>query len=60
MAGNYVVLGASGGIGSETCRRLRQGGSNVLVGGRSEEPLAALAGEIDAPFRVLDATDFDH
>jgi NAD(P)-dependent dehydrogenase (short-subunit alcohol dehydrogenase family) len=55
----YVVLGASGGIGSETARRLRAGGARVLLAGRSEERLSALASELDEPFRVLDATSID-
>jgi NAD(P)-dependent dehydrogenase (short-subunit alcohol dehydrogenase family) len=59
MASNYVVLGAYGGIGSETCRRLRQLGENVLLCGRNEESLGELAAQIDAPFHVVDATDFD-
>jgi NAD(P)-dependent dehydrogenase (short-subunit alcohol dehydrogenase family) len=56
---NYVVLGAAGGIGSETCRRLRQNGSQVLLGGRNEEHLKKLAAEVDSPYRVLDATSID-
>ncbi len=59
MVANYVILGASGGIGSETCRRLRHQGCNVLLAGRSEERLTNLAAEIDAPIHVLDAIDFD-
>ncbi len=56
---NYVILGASGGIGSETCKRLRESGSNVLLAGRNEDRLRSLSQDLDAPFRVLDATDFD-
>ena len=55
----YIVLGASGGIGSETCRRLRADGSEVLLVGRSEERVSALAAELDSPFRIIDATAID-
>lgn len=56
----YVVLGATGGIGSELCRRLdREDGVKLLLGGRSREKLDGLAGELDAETRTveLDATD---
>merc|ERR1711939_1186624 len=57
MANNYVILGASGGIGAETCRRLRERGDNVFLGGRHEGRLQLLADELDAPLHVLDATE---
>lgn len=56
----YVVLGATGGIGTELCRRLaRADGARLVLGGRSREKLDALAGELDAETRTveLDATD---
>ena len=53
---NFIVLGASGGIGSESCRRLRASGSNVMLVGRTEERLKLLAAELDCPYRVIDAT----
>lgn len=56
---NFVVLGAGGGIGSETCRRLRSAGANVLLAGRSEAALSQLAGDIDAPMEVVDATSIE-
>ena len=54
---SHVVIGASGGIGSETCRRLRASGCNVLLAGRTEERLRALSQEIDAPYRTVDGSD---
>lgn len=57
MASNYVVFGANGGIGAETCRRLKQGGDNVLLAGRNQEQLNLLAEELGSPHQVLDATD---
>ena len=56
---NYIVLGASGGIGSETCRQLRAAGSNVLLAGRNEERLAILGSELDCGHRVVDATSLE-
>ena len=56
---NFIVLGASGGIGSETCRRLRADGSEVLLIGRNEERISALAAELSSPFRVVDATEIE-
>jgi NAD(P)-dependent dehydrogenase (short-subunit alcohol dehydrogenase family) len=55
----YVILGASGGIGAETCRRLRANGSELLLVGRSQERISALGSELDSPFRVIDATAID-
>ena len=53
---NYIVMGANGGIGSETCRQLRAAGSQVLLVGRNEESLSALGNELDSPHRSIDAT----
>ncbi|MGB3683912.1 MAG: SDR family oxidoreductase [Rubrobacteraceae bacterium] len=52
----YVVLGATGGIGSELCRRLSGSGARLVLGGRDEEKLKDLADEIDAHPISLDAT----
>jgi 3-oxoacyl-[acyl-carrier protein] reductase len=52
----YVVLGATGGIGSELCRRLAKGGAQLVVGARDEERLDALADRLDAYPVPLDAT----
>jgi NAD(P)-dependent dehydrogenase (short-subunit alcohol dehydrogenase family) len=51
----FVVLGATGGIGSALTRRLRAHGSHVLAAGRSPEKLQALAAETGAIPFVLDA-----
>ena len=53
----YLVLGATGGIGSELCRRLHRAGARLALGARGEEGLAELAGELDASEHPLDATD---
>ena len=53
----YVILGASGGIGSELCRRLAADGANPVLVARDGGRLEELAGELDAPYHALDATD---
>ncbi len=55
----YLLLGGAGGIGAATARRLVATGARVFLAGRSEEPLAALASELDAGFHVADLTTFD-
>lgn len=53
----FVVLGATGGIGSELCRRLTACGDRPVLAARDGERLKTLAGELDAPYHALDATD---
>ena len=52
----YVVLGATGGIGSELCRRLAADGAQIVAGGRDEDKLGKLADEHGAHTVTLDAT----
>lgn len=58
----YVVIGAAGGIGSELCRQLADGGADLMLAGRTAEKLDALAIELIAwrpgqyPTMALDAT----
>ena len=42
---SFVVLGATGGIGSELCRRLAAKGARLTIGGRNELKLDELAAE---------------
>ncbi len=56
---NYVVLGASGGIGSALARRLAAGGAHLLLAARDPAKLAPLAAALDAETCTLDATRFD-
>lgn len=53
----FVVLGATGGIGSALCRRLAGDGATPVLAARDEGRLKELAGELDAPYQALDATD---
>jgi len=56
-AKTYVVLGATGGIGSELCRRLGKGGANPVLAARDEGRLQDLAEELGVPYHAIDATD---
>lgn len=53
------LIGASGGIGSATARRLASRGVELVLAGRNAERLAALAGELGASHVALNAADFD-
>lgn len=55
----YIVLGATGGIGSEVCRQLTSAGAGVLGGGRNQEKLAELAQKYRVKTFLIDATDND-
>lgn len=55
----YVVLGGTGGIGSEVVRRLSAEGHRVLAVARGKERLEALAAESGAETLPADATEFD-
>jgi NAD(P)-dependent dehydrogenase (short-subunit alcohol dehydrogenase family) len=52
------LIGATGGIGSATARRLRPHAELVLAG-RNEDKLKALAEELASPSVVVNAADFD-
>jgi NAD(P)-dependent dehydrogenase (short-subunit alcohol dehydrogenase family) len=55
----YLLVGATGGIGSAVARRLRDQGASLVLAARRPEPLAALGAALGASHRVLDARDFD-
>ncbi len=57
MSGNIVVMGATGGIGSELARRWVARGGRVMLAARGEDRLQALSGELDMPSQPVDATD---
>lgn len=54
-----VVLGAAGrdNMGQVIARRFAAEGAKIVVGGRNEEPLAALARELDGAYCLCDITD---
>jgi NAD(P)-dependent dehydrogenase (short-subunit alcohol dehydrogenase family) len=53
-----LIFGATGGVGAALARRLVATGTQVFLTARREEPLAALAGELDMPYTTSDATDW--
>jgi 3-oxoacyl-[acyl-carrier protein] reductase len=53
---SYLVLGATGGIGSALCRQLVARGARLLVAARSAEKLRALADELVAHLFLVDTT----
>lgn len=55
----YVLLGASGGIGSALARRLAERGARLFLAARRPEPLEELAREVGGSAFPLDATDSD-
>lgn len=55
----FVILGASGGIGSCFARRLSASGARLMLAGRDGAKLATLAGELDSMSCNIDATAFE-
>lgn len=54
----YVILGATGGIGSAACRQLRESGAELALAARGKERLKQLSNELGgAHTEALDATD---
>ncbi len=53
----FIVFGASGGIGAQTCRMLRQRNANVVGVARNAQRLDELASETGIEPSVCDATD---
>ncbi|MGM0705210.1 MAG: SDR family NAD(P)-dependent oxidoreductase [Bacteroidota bacterium] len=57
----FVIIGATGGIGSEVARRLADDGARLVLGARTESDLNELAGSLDTETTVhpLDATEYE-
>ena len=56
---NYLILGATGGIGSELCRRLASEGANLMLAAQNQDRLDALAEETGGQTLSLDARKTD-
>lgn len=52
------LIGATGGIGSATARRLRPR-AELILAGRNEDKLKALSDELSCPYIAVNAADFD-
>lgn len=55
----YVILGATGGIGSQLCRRISGRGGRLVLAARDADRLEALGAELGAPHLTLDAAEPD-
>jgi NAD(P)-dependent dehydrogenase (short-subunit alcohol dehydrogenase family) len=55
---SYLIVGATGGIGSELSRRLAESGARLVLAARGRERLEALAREVGGQAIVADATSF--
>lgn len=55
----FLVVGAAGGIGTALCRRLQQRDFRLVLGGRTQAPLDALAAAVGGDVITFDARDFD-
>lgn len=55
----YIILGATGGIGSALSHRLADAGATLVLGARTNDDLNALADDLDADAHPLDATDYE-
>jgi NAD(P)-dependent dehydrogenase (short-subunit alcohol dehydrogenase family) len=55
----HLILGATGGIGSQLSRRLASQGAQLLLAARAPEPLEALGQELGASVVSLDAREPD-
>ena len=52
-----VITGAAGGIGSVLCREFAIAGARVVLAGRTEESLEAVAEEVEAEEALIVPTD---
>ncbi len=55
----FIVFGASGGIGACLSKHLVAEGAQVIVAGRNQEKITALASSLDMPHAIVDVTQID-
>jgi 3-oxoacyl-[acyl-carrier protein] reductase len=53
-----IIVGASGGIGSELSRHLKEQGAELFLIARNEEKLSSLASELESKFCIADISNF--
>ncbi|QGJ70008.1 Dehydrogenase with different specificities [Planctomycetales bacterium 10988] len=56
---SYFILGATGGIGTALCQKLKQQGARLFLVSQNQEKLKAFAEELDSPFASLDARSIE-
>ncbi len=56
---SVLVLGANGGIGAALVHKLHKGGRSLVLAGKNQEGLSALASELSQPYYVWDSRDED-
>lgn len=56
---NILIIAGSSDIGFATAKKLIANGDHVFLTGRNSEVVTELANQIQAPFAVLDASDFE-
>lgn len=59
MPSTFLLIGAAGGIGTALCRRLAKRGAKLILAGRDEAKLRALAQEVGGEAMPLDARDLE-
>ncbi len=57
MTAPVLIFGATGGVGEVLSRRLATTGTSVVLAARSQDRLAALGNDIDAPWTQCDVID---
>ena len=57
MSGVVLVTGGGTGIGAAVARQLVADGYRVMISGRREEPLRAVAGELGCGWTTGDTSD---
>jgi 3-oxoacyl-[acyl-carrier protein] reductase len=55
--GAFLILGATGSIGSQLARRLIENDCDVFLAARNRERLKSIASELDCPFAQVDTAD---
>jgi len=56
----YLVIGANGGVGCDLAMRLLKRGAKVIVAGRDQDKISALAESLNSKYFLCDATNFKH
>lgn len=57
MTAPILIFGSTGGVGAALARQLAEAGAPVFLSSRSEDKLAQLGTDLDAPWAAADVTD---